>query len=287
MKAILELDIGNSRIKWRLLPAGGAAAAAGGAAESASDLQRQLVDCPVVKERDKEGVLLARACSVQGEEATAAIAQVVRRCVGQSLQLAQVSRCCAGVSNQYADLRRLGPDRWLAMLAGFNEAAGSHQAGGCVVVDAGTALTVDVVDATGLHRGGYIVPGQALMQYSLVANTGIRLSDGEAGGASTADTREAADAPLGISTDGAVRGGCLAAALALIERVVLSSPMPQTGEQPLSLFITGGDGPLLQQGLIAAGRLSDTCQIRLAPDLVLDGLALALPATHAAATKAS
>ena len=248
---ILELDIGNSRIKWRLLPDDRAAATIKhGTAGSADELSTQLAPLPKPA--------LARACSVQGEAVTATVTDLIHTQFKTKLHLAQVTRSCAGVTNQYENLRSLGVDRWLAMLAAFNQTGGP-----CVVVDSGTALTVDVVDADGLHHGGYIVPGQAMMRGSIEAGTRIRLR-GATGSGKT---------ELGISTVDAVGNGSLAAAVALIERVAL----PLANQAPLNLLIAGGDGTLLQNNLTADNRLPPTCRITPAPDLVLNGLALAVP----------
>ena len=73
-----------------------------------------------------------------------------------------------GLTVAYQDERRLGVDRWLAMLAARQAAAGQ----GVCVVDCGSALTLDVVDHEGRHLGGYIVPGLAMMESALLNNTG-------------------------------------------------------------------------------------------------------------------
>ena len=292
--------MGNSRTKWRTLEADGGGVLGRGVAGTLDDLAGQLDEALA-----GQPLGMARGCSVLGKEATAAVAGLLRGRFRRELRLAQVSRCWAGVTNQYADLQSLGVDRWLAMLAAFRQGGG----GACVVVDGGSALTVDVVDGAGLHRGGYIVPGQSMMRDSLVSNTRIRLlppsgpptkstagagalvslapPQGGSDGSANISTEGGAGG-LGISTDGAVRGGCLAAALALIERVVLaqlaqqqpSSPQ-QKKAQSISLLITGGDGGVLREGLEAGGRLPPGCVVSLNPDLVLDGLALALPVAAA------
>ncbi|MGI9249871.1 MAG: type III pantothenate kinase [Pseudohongiellaceae bacterium] len=257
---ILELDIGNSRIKWRLLN-GKAKANVDASNEGQAIIQRAVANSTELLRSQLEPLgkpALVRACSVLDKVATANIAKLIRTHFNMDMQLAQVTRSCAGVSNQYKDPQAMGTDRWLAMLSAF------HRVGGpCVVVDGGTALTVDVINAEGLHEGGYILPGQAMMRGSLEANTRIRL----------ADSRGSDDTALGISTAQAVNNGCLAAAVALIERVLMTF-----GDKvPVNLLIAGGDGAALHKNLLASGRLPATCRITLASDLVLDGLALAIP----------
>ncbi|MCP4301523.1 MAG: type III pantothenate kinase [Gammaproteobacteria bacterium] len=59
-----------------------------------------------------------------------------------------------GVTNGYLDPARLGDDRWMALLA----AAGMVD-GDCLVIDAGSAITLDLLRADGHHLGGAILPG--------------------------------------------------------------------------------------------------------------------------------
>lgn len=70
-----------------------------------------------------------------------------------------------GLQLAYAHPQRLGVDRWLAMLAVLDRRRP------VVVVDAGTALTIDLISAERQHQGGYILPGLSLMRRALVDDT--------------------------------------------------------------------------------------------------------------------
>jgi type III pantothenate kinase len=59
-----------------------------------------------------------------------------------------------GVTNGYRQPERLGDDRWMTLLAAREMAAG-----GCIVIDAGSAITLDLLRADGQHLGGAILPG--------------------------------------------------------------------------------------------------------------------------------
>lgn len=59
-----------------------------------------------------------------------------------------------GVVNGYLDAERLGDDRWMALLAAAEIAAGD-----VIVIDAGSAITLDLLRADGRHLGGAILPG--------------------------------------------------------------------------------------------------------------------------------
>ena len=249
---ILEFDAGNSRIKWRELALGGHGVLTEGVACNVTELIQAI---STVQKPD-----FVRLCSVKGETEVDEIRHFIATNWNLELHIAQVSRSCGGVSNQYADIHKLGIDRWLAMLAAFQKAAGS-----CIVVDAGTALTIDVVDAQGNHDGGFILPGLRLMRESLQAHTAIRLTE-----AAIENSLE-----LGHSTDAAVCNGTLATVVAIIERVAATE---HEGVRP-RLYFTGGDAHLL----------SEKCslqQIEVVTGLVLDGLAVACPYSPASSDAA-
>ena len=240
---ILELDIGNSRIKWRQLNPGAGGVAIQGQAADVDTLISDLVGI------EPTGV---RLCSVRDAGITESVCQWSRTTFAVDPSVAAVQRSCGGVSNQYADLSRLGVDRWLAMLAAYQRAARP-----CIIVDAGTAVTLDIVAGDGQHQGGYIVPGLKLMATSLEQNTGIRLSE----------VCNPLTLEPGHSTEAAVFNGNLAALVSLVQRVL----RPLAEQEPdLMLYISGGDAELLAAHL-------DFGNTELVTTLVLDGLAIACP----------
>ena len=62
----------------------------------------------------------------------------------------------------------LGVDRWLACLAAHR----TYQQD-VVVIDAGTAITLDIVTSNGIHLGGYIIPGIASLGQTIKLSTGL------------------------------------------------------------------------------------------------------------------
>ncbi len=151
--------------------------------------------------------------------------------------------------NRYDNVQQMGVDRWLAMIAAREE----FESALCVV-DCGTAVTLDLVEASGKHAGGFILPGSRLMQQSLLENTDrIRVTaSGEPALEPAANTRDALS-----------RGACLAM-VAAIERAC--SDFQATIPDRLQCIMTGGSAneliPLL--GIPVHHR----------PQLVLDGLAM-------------
>ena len=128
--------------------------------------------------------------------------------------------------------------------------------GPVVVANVGTALTIDAVSASGLHRGGAIVPGPATMVTSLLSGThGIRRRAN--GGRAKSSSLFASD------TASALAAGSMFAAAAFIDRAVLEAQRELKGRP--RLLLTGGGAPALQRYLKSPARF--------VPDLVLRGLA--------------
>ena len=153
---------------------------------------------------------------------------------------------CGRLRIAYAQPRRLGVDRFLALLA----LAARSTAQPALVVGVGTALTIDLLDADGLHRGGRIAPSPALMRAALHAQVPALPP---AGG----DYRE-----FGGDTGDALVSGCDGAALGLIERSL--GQAAQLLGTPPQLHVHGGGAAALAPRLPAH---------RAEPALVLEGLA--------------
>ncbi|MFT5087181.1 MAG: type III pantothenate kinase [Candidatus Latescibacterota bacterium] len=174
-------------------------------------------------------------------------------CRALGMQVRQVdSRWDLGLHIDYDDPDRVGIDRLLAAAAAFERAPSGH---GAVIADAGTAITVDLVDARGHFLGGAIAPGLYLMLGAMNAGTSllpaIELSD---------------DVPLvGKNTPDGMRSGALHGAAALVDGLCLR--MGESQQHPLTRTLTGGDG----ERLFRLTRHFDHCE----PALVLHGLALA------------
>ena len=237
---ILELDVGNSRIKWRLLAADDLSVTGVGHVTGFDELQQ-------VPELEAT-ISMARMCSVRGGDVNKKLKDWIRSKHEVNLVQAAVTQSCGGVTNQYADVSRLGTDRWLAMLAAYRRAGGA-----CMIIDSGTAFTIDVLDAQGLHLGGYIVPGLQLMRSSLESNTSIRLSD----------NYSAYSQSLGHSTDEAVFNGTVTVLLATIKQL-------RESMGAVEIYFAGGDGALFH-GLACLDRSE------VVTSLVLDGLDVACP----------
>ncbi|MFZ3322046.1 MAG: type III pantothenate kinase [Usitatibacter sp.] len=163
--AILAIDAGNTRIKWAVHD-GHAWSAPGAIAtsESASLYESMRPALPVDR---------AVACNVAGAEVRARIEDACRS-AGIEVDVIASQHSQLGVTSGYREPSQLGADRWAALVAAHRGYPG-HK----LVVNAGTALTIDALAADGYFMGGLIVPGPALMRRSLDLGTaGLRLADG-------------------------------------------------------------------------------------------------------------
>jgi len=83
----------------------------------------------------------------------------------------------ANVKNSYIEPEKLGADRFVAMIAAYHLVNNDKQdRKACIIIDSGTATTIDAIDVNGYHLGGLILPGLTLCQSSLLDNT-QQLSD--------------------------------------------------------------------------------------------------------------
>ncbi|MEH6359040.1 MAG: type III pantothenate kinase [Pseudomonadales bacterium] len=244
---ILEIDVGNSALKWRVVDTQGCALDKGRSLLASINMLGEVsLNYPFVK--------LARISCVASAEVRQKLAQEVFDLWGIEGRFAETKKSYAGLSIAYVDPARLGVDRWVAMLAAHREAAGP-----VCVFDCGSAITVDLVEEKGLHKGGYIVPGLGMQRESLLRNTGqIRV-----------EALVSADRfGWGVSTEEAIDFGLSRMVAGFIDDIV--GELLERRVMPV-LFLTGGDAelllPLLKHALL----------FKLRPELVLDGLRVALP----------
>ncbi len=189
-------------------------------------------------EKRPEKVWLASVAGVQADELVAEISQRWGCSVVRVRTPAQFDVW----TNSYEEPARLGVDRFLAMLGALPLAANSS----LIVAMAGTALTIDVLDANGAHQGGLIVPGPSLMRASLHRGT------------AELPFVSASNVALGRSTADAIGAGSVRACAALINSVMQNFPAAK-------LIISGGAAAELEPGLAANAPL-------YIEDLVLRGL---------------
>lgn len=236
----LLIDIGNSRIKW-------AWSENGAIAGFSHAVDVQALDS-IVRSRRPDRVAIAAT----GHEATAArlTAEVEQAWPDVRVQRARTQSRSGRLVNSYQDAAAMGVDRWLAMLAACAEAPDQP----LLVVDAGTAVTIDAVAADGRHLGGWIAPGLELMRASLARDTariGLEQVPPTLG-------------QWGTDTGSAVHAGTQGALVGMVE---LACRGLTDSESDLAVFLTGGNAPELLSLLNLP-----TADVRHEPVLVLQGL---------------
>lgn len=234
---ILCLDCGNTRLKWGLL-------------SSSGDWHHR--DSLPLADIGQLKLALAGhpthvaviGCNVAG----AATATQLETQLGMMIEWLTASATEGGVTNSYLAPGQLGADRWAALIA----ARHLHN-GPCLVVNAGTATTIDLLSADGAFEGGVILPGIDLMRRALASNT------------AQLPYANAAYAELPRNTGSAIVSGTLEASVGAIERMFARLKDAAADKDEAMCILSGGSAAELQPLLTIPHRVVD--------DLVLHGLA--------------
>jgi type III pantothenate kinase len=233
----LELDVGNTRIKWRvrsrdlIISAGSDLKLDVFTLDPLPSWLGQVVDVWVSSVHQEQNQWLTQRFP--------------------SAQFARTQQVECGLKNSYADPSSMGVDRWLAMLAAWSSQpanqSGTESATQHIVIDAGTAITLDIIDESGQHVGGYICPGFNMMKSTLLGGTDKVLANNEwSVGRSPGD-----------ATQFCVDHGIQDMVSSWVERHCQSRP-------DAKIWVSGGDGVMLTRLL--------SNQYTYNSDLVLDGL---------------
>lgn len=249
---ILDIDAGNTRIKWR------------------ASLGSQVVDSGIEPRADrpmtaiyamlpyKTDITRIRLLSVRSTIDTAMLVDEAKSLWPVEPELIVSTAVACGVTNGYSEVKVLGADRWAAIVAGVQATRQVEGPVALCVVDAGSALTIDLVDGSGAHMGGYIAPGLSMQLHALNQGTG---------NIALANIPPDPSLKPATNTRDAVIAGILLGTQQLIQ-VAIFDFMRQQGVSP-RLLVTGGDGLRLLDGLGAEAEYK--------PDLVLDGMAFLCP----------
>jgi len=252
---MLAIDIGNSRIKWAVF--------------KNNKIQHSGVfeyDVAHLDDAINHANLPVNVKTIAVScVANADVKNRINKCLSEKIskpvQFAKTQSAQCGVTNSYALPDNMGVDRWLAMIAAFNLYKIKSDEALCVI-DCGTAITFDVLNAQGVHAGGLIMPGYQTMVQSLLKETS---NIQQAAGAGIAESFASMQSGLASSTKQAVSKGCaqlVAGGLSsLIDRQKKESSVK------LRCIITGGDGQWLSDAL----NYENTYH----PFLVLQGLNIA------------
>jgi len=234
---ILAIDAGNSRVKWGWHDGRGWSSLSTVSLIEFAAANHDINPFAATHENPQQIVI----SNVAGEGAHQLLINWTRIFDAEPLWLkGEAERC--GVTSRYERPDQLGPDRWAALVA-----ARALHSGACLVVNAGTATTADVLSAEGEFLGGLILPGVDLMRFVLHEHTGrLPLQEGRF----VRTPRNTIDA---------IETGCRHAQAGAVERMFR---IAGTGAQCL---VSGGAGKALSE------QLGIPC--RYVENLVLEGLA--------------
>ncbi len=215
--SLLLIDAGNTRIKWARV-------------EGSRWVERGIAF------HDDLGSL-AEAAGNLGNAGQCWIASVAGgtrdHAIEQSLSIAGLTlhwlvtgahQC--GVINHYSPPQQLGVDRWMALLGARQRSRET-----CLVVSAGTAMTVDALTSEGHFLGGIIVAGRGMMETSLSQGTALV-------GPAAGQVR-----PFPCNTADAVRSGSVTALAGAV--TLMHARLTALGEGEPRCFVTGGDAGLV------------------------------------------
>jgi len=244
---ILVIDVGNTRLKWAWLTSTG------------------LSDQQAVVHRDAKPGIWTNALfesgqrpvrvlvsNVAGQVMAKTLTQLTKKAFRIDIEFITAAREFHGLTSGYLDPSLLGADRWLALIGAWTKVRSA-----LCVVDAGTAVKVDSVDANGQHLGGLIVPGIHMMREALMNKTSDIAN-------AVAHSTPSMAGVLANNTIGAVSRGAVFALAGMADRAA-EVVERSTGEKP-KLFITGGDSGMITGTMRSRGEI--------VPDLVLQGLAV-------------
>ncbi len=240
---ILDIDAGNTRVKWRLT------------CDTVVICSGVIDNCTAEQFFEQSlqevsgGIDRCRLSSVRSSAVIGELCRSIQQGFNIKPELPKPKSGIGGIVYDKADPRKLGDDRWLAMLG----ARRFYPEKTVMVVDSGTALTLDVINSQGVFQGGMICPGVGTMLKSLTDAADLLVLP---------DDKNYSRARAHNSVQ-AVLNGVVSMAAALVEREV------QKISGDVTVVLCGGDAPVLAEQL--------TIPAEYCPDLVFDGLEVALP----------
>ena len=232
---LLILDAGNSRLKW-------------GAWDGSLWLEKRAVDYAGLDAQVEEWLRLkptwVGVSCVAGKTIQDDLAGRVETLAAQVYWLAAAA-ACFGMTNRYQQPSQLGVDRYAALFA-----CHCLQLAPCVVVSAGTALTVDALSSGSEFLGGMIAPGLGLMRRSL--------QEGTSGLSALSGGYELFPRSTGDAVETGIWTMLAGAAESMRER------LQGREAEPVKMILTGGNATEL------AEYMSGPCTVM--DDLVLEGM---------------
>lgn len=149
------------------------------------------------------------------------------------ITIIQASANYKALQNAYAEPSRLGIDRWLNLIAVYEK-----QLLPALIIDAGTAITIDMIDPYAYHQGGLTLPGIQALYQALLQNTPLS--------SQILQDNSFILGELAHNPEQGIQWGIHTMLIATIERLFLDY---QKHYPDLKCILTGGDADSLKQYL--------------------------------------
>ncbi len=226
---LLLVDAGNTRVKWAVAALDAAAGdwmAAGALAHDELDSMASQWQALPRASAMTSVLTSALVSNVAGTAVAAKIADALAVVQPDAVVLRwfRSQASCAGVANGYRDPSQLGCDRFASLIGARHRYPGES----LLVVTAGTATTVDALDASGRFMGGMILPGLRTMAQSLALNTALLPAVDDA----------RSDRLFADNTQDAIVSGCIHAQVGAIEQARAQLPSARC-------LLSGGAAPYI------------------------------------------
>ncbi len=209
------IDAGNSRIKWAIDADDLWATGVSKRADFADALKKQVDE----NNTDVDGVFIS---STRNQNYNLQLTVMLEDLFNKTAVFVEPQRRLHGVINRYEPVLSLGSDRWAAIIA-----ARSLSNSPAIVIDCGTAVTVDAVNSEGMFEGGVIFPGIDLALQSLNSADNLNLA------------KEAEANVFGLNTDQAMYSGVLYSIAWGIDGIV--QQMRKSLGYSVNVYLCGGD----------------------------------------------
>ncbi len=229
----LLVDIGNTRIKWAFVNDNGLLPSE---AMNHADWLTLLENSNWLIKQQVSEVIIASVANDSLIKKITAYAKQNWQCHSRRLS---TEAAWQQLKNGYTSVEQMGVDRWLAMIAAWalkKEANKKKTDGACLVIDCGTAITVDAIDENGQHLGGHIVPGLDLLRQTLIKQTAAVRPESK--------TDNNLKTSYANDTTGAVNHGSLSMVVDYLQN---SWQRFQQQYPTATLFISGGNGALISE----------------------------------------
>ncbi|WFE67771.1 type III pantothenate kinase [Thiomicrospira sp. R3] len=245
----LLVDIGNTRIKWMYYISGKSLHNC--FTEEVSLSLTEILDKLELKKFLPKRVLV---CSVGSIEFTRSMISNILLAHTCTMYAIKPQKHAFGVTICYEDPCLFGVDRWLALLAAYNKYNSA-----VLLADLGSAVTLDTLDASGMHQGGLISLGIGKMVKSL-SNCELLPFIDEGMLPSSFQTGYA------CNTRSAIYQGVMLSVSSLLNTAAIN--IGNSSFAKVKLVLTGGDAAMINPLLIDNWSLE--------PTLVFDGMKLIL-----------